>query len=504
MLHLFQGFSENSLRSFSWNMGTCVPQRLLGSNDYLQLKQKCLESLRLVTDASCISSGYYAISSFENLKTLSWTGLLPPEDIEDLRKALGRSSGQLEHLELDLIDWYELDQAYGLEPVPEAEFQSNINKGNFLAFGILDLPRDEVYPVYRNLQSLSLSAVSFKGAAKKISQGFSFASLRSLKIRHCPGWTDFLNHIAQSEQTLRQKCLEIQSPLLLNGEQVKAPERAIKNILSAFQGLEDLRIALTDTKLRLLCWQSLFSHKATLKSFVHHLRYIDMENQATPFELDGALDFRDDGRADDYAASFMENPSQNPLRALDLGCIGLCYFSSESCKVLKNILEPFAEKNTLKLVHLRQSGPDFAFVPNWGVEHKHGGDIECGPIDDSTELGSPQAEIADSIRKPEASSHKSHKVVTDRLHEFAQWAFGPEGIKSLRIIAFGDFSHNGRWASNNMMLCRQNEPAGNEAFDYKRYRELGNDDQNLRNVLERYMHVLEACPALPVLDPIIY
>lgn len=332
----------------SWNVGTCVPPRLLSVGGYLQMKKKRLESLRLVSVGDCILNDDYAISSFENLKSFSWTGLLEPRILKDLCKALSRSSDRLEHLELDLTDWYELNLW-------------NSDKDNFLAFDILDLPCNEAPPIYHNIRSLSLSDVSFKGAAKKIAQGFDFASLRSLKIRNCPGWTDFLNHVAQLEQPLKLKYFEIQSSLLLSGEQVEAPEYAVKNFLSAFQGLEELYIALTDTKVTLLCWQALFSHRSTLKSFVHHPRHTDIEDQAPPFEVHSARDFRSDHLADDYAASIMRSSRQNPLKALDLECIGLCSYSGKSCKVLvresiqphegyglllTHVFNPIAEKPT--------------------------------------------------------------------------------------------------------------------------------------------------------------
>ena len=40
------------------------------------------------------------------------------------------------------------------------------------------------------------------------------------------------------------------------------------------------------------------------------------------------------------------------------------------------------------------------------------------------------------------------------LLEFAQWAFGSDGLPNLQIIAYGDFSHNGRYTKHTELFCR--------------------------------------------------
>jgi hypothetical protein len=41
------------------------------------------------------------------------------------------------------------------------------------------------------------------------------------------------------------------------------------------------------------------------------------------------------------------------------------------------------------------------------------------------------------------------------LLEFADWAFGPEGLPKLDILAYGDFSHRGR--QPNILLCQSRD-----------------------------------------------
>jgi hypothetical protein len=40
------------------------------------------------------------------------------------------------------------------------------------------------------------------------------------------------------------------------------------------------------------------------------------------------------------------------------------------------------------------------------------------------------------------------------VREFADWAFGAEGLPDLQVLAWGDFSHEGRYARHNVLLCR--------------------------------------------------
>lgn len=37
---------------------------------------------------------------------------------------------------------------------------------------------------------------------------------------------------------------------------------------------------------------------------------------------------------------------------------------------------------------------------------------------------------------------------------FARWAFGPQGIPSLRVLAFGDFSHEDRYEAQRFLVRR--------------------------------------------------
>jgi hypothetical protein len=92
--------------------------------------------------------------------------------------------------------------------------------------------------------------------------------------------------------------------------------------------------------------------------------------------------------------------------------------------------------------------------------------------------------------------------LTNTLHNFAQWAFGPRGFPSLRVIAFGDFSCEGRYTWNNVLLCRNDEPvqSGRQEVAGQTFRHLADNDRSLWDLLDKYSNVLEACPTNPLFE----
>jgi hypothetical protein len=83
--------------------------------------------------------------------------------------------------------------------------------------------------------------------------------------------------------------------------------------------------------------------------------------------------------------------------------------------------------------------------------------------------------------------------------DFVQWAFEQSGIQSLQIIAFGDFSCNGRYSRSNILLCRNPRmdgvgmPVGN-----RYYRRLVSEDRAVWELLDCYSGALQAFPVYPL------
>ena len=79
---------------------------------------------------------------------------------------------------------------------------------------------------------------------------------------------------------------------------------------------------------------------------------------------------------------------------------------------------------------------------------------------------------------------------------FAQWAFGPCGIRSLQLLAYGDFSYDGRFKSTTILLRRREAPPGNvDGRQFLYFDELREgQDWELWELYRRESHVLTACP----------
>lgn len=85
--------------------------------------------------------------------------------------------------------------------------------------------------------------------------------------------------------------------------------------------------------------------------------------------------------------------------------------------------------------------------------------------------------------------------------KLAQWVFGPNGIRSLRLLAYGDFSEDGRFQSSTLLLCRRDPlredgslgtDDASKQFSFRKVRQ--GEDTELWELYEREKQVLQACP----------
>ncbi|KAA8652800.1 uncharacterized protein ATNIH1004_001705 [Aspergillus tanneri] len=173
----------------------------------------------------------YDLRGFTKLTALSWTGLRNYTDFQALRECFERTSSQLKIIELDFLTWQHVCDAtgllYGREP-------------NYFAGDILRLSQGDEKLVFPTIKHLSLSGLSFTGAEREMAFAFNFKSLRSLKLRFCPGWEMFLRQIASTTQSIHLESLVIQSDFKYDdGDFDAAP---ITAFLSAVEGLQHLSI----------------------------------------------------------------------------------------------------------------------------------------------------------------------------------------------------------------------------------------------------------------------
>lgn len=128
------------------------------------------------------------------------------------------------------------------------------------------------------------------------------------------------------------------------------------------------------------------------------------------------------------------------------------------------------------MLHLRQSGKDLEHYPYWANANEKGEEIF-----DLSFKGLPEERLY---------------WLGDPFKNLAQWVFGPNGIRSLRLLAYGDFSGGGLYKPSTLLLCRRDESLGSHhAAQHFHFREVRpGEDTELWELYEREKHVLEACP----------
>ncbi|PVH91917.1 hypothetical protein DM02DRAFT_635787 [Periconia macrospinosa] len=448
LMPLLEGCRINSLRSFTWALGTCIPREIIGCSGYLPLKQKLIESIRLITDGACDYNLNFQspinLSDFTHLKKLSWSGLRSENDMETLQDTIKQVSHQLVELELDFINWSEVQAAL---------FVDDDDSDTFFVRNILELPPKSTTCMFPALQILSLSGLSFESAAEEMSYAFDFGSLRSLKLRFCFGWERFLLCGSRLNRPTRLKCLEIQSAISYE----ESVEESVSEFLRSFHGLEQLAISTGSPAWALDIWRAALHHKSTLKAFAHHQRNINLDEDSPYFEEECDNPDLSLTLVDKEMAEWTRIPSQQPLTGLDLEFLGLC-------------CDPELLTGLIDLI-----------------------------VSNSATYQSSQSE---------GSGEYESLELTKSLHDLAQWAFGPKGLPSLEVIVYGDFSYEGRYVHSNVFLCRNVglHQISEQHMVYKTFRHFSRDGRRQRDLLlvrallDKYSSTLAACPTGPLLQ----
>lgn len=93
---------------------------------------------------------------------------------------------------------------------------------------------------------------------------------------------------------------------------------------------------------------------------------------------------------------------------------------------------------------------------------------------------------------------ESLAVASEDLAELAEWAFGVEGFPDLQVIAYGDFSNNGRFRKSTALLSRNTDStASSSQSAHKNFVVLRPNDYDLQ---PQSMKTLTACPVSPIFD----
>ncbi|MCJ1395105.1 hypothetical protein MMC18_007986 [Xylographa bjoerkii] len=490
LMSVLQQLKENSLLSFSWDLGICIPSTLLGEKGILTKTQRHIESLSLTTggvDEQNIEGSYLpALLQLKCLRSLSWKAIKTVEELYALRHGLWYNSQHLLNLEVDLVDYPAVYNNWCAEN-PGFPYRGTWQKpfgDNFFATNVLGLMPGKPIIMFPALQALRFSVVPFSCAIMEMAYALNLTNLRTLKLHNCLDSLKLLDFVTKALQPIRLTSFELVTDIY---DQALV---RISNFLETFTGLEELFLLF----FRFKChyeedyWPSIRYHKSSLKRLVYHKETYRTDHKSVL------------SRYTTQKGSTCGSANDATIGLPLVDCIGI----SDDGFALKSKLEPIAPTLKWKLLHVRWTA---ASRPNW---------CDWAGNDTTSEPLARHAVAGGSY----ASWRPMSQYVPGDLHTFATWAFGPAGLPKLQILASGDFSHKGRFDERNVLLCRRLLPVSDidsdsEAEDETKpdttlnnkktspprrpYRRMRKEDWGLWDGIEGGFAMLEACPVEPLI-----
>ena len=349
----------------------------------------------------------------------------------------------------------------------------------------LVLPHKPGYssPCFPPLKILSLSEFSFTVTNKWAAPAIDFSQLHSLTLHNCTDTSIFLYGVVASGQHIVLKHLDLKfQDRIYTGW----GSSSLVSFLQSFEGLETFYLMIDPTSPTETYWDAMASHRCTLERVLYHERCTDAEDYIYSQKLmfrDAALKWGRRNRSypwlmlPEWGLDANSTPTEfestgAPLHAIfaatTLDCLALC----DSPAVLRIILEPYASQLTLKLLHVRRTA----------VELPH-------DLLDSIEKWVQLVINEDKAYFRRSFSREREYSMCMGLFDLAQWAFGPGGIPKLQVLAFGDFSYDGRFPKQSILFCRQLLQPSKTTW-----RLAKKDETAIFNGIDRPMDFLGACP----------
>lgn len=197
----------------------------------------------------------------------------------DLRSLLKCNADHMKSFEIDVVDWDRAnsppdwwDRMKGANPQWDNDVEDACVEptaaANFLAWKVLRLQPKIHRVVFPALTELSLSNISFKGAAAELACAFNDSMLRSLKLQNCRACATFLLALVDSTKKIRLRLFHLSMD---DRDQEEEPQ-SVNLFLEAFEGLEELGLLIKPGRATSYYWSSVVHHTSTLKRFVYHER----------------------------------------------------------------------------------------------------------------------------------------------------------------------------------------------------------------------------------------
>lgn len=447
------------------------------------------------------------LSSFRRLLNFAWKGLRP-EHMEPLGVVLRNNSRHLKSLELDfcnLIRFFRNNKdgqdksssttSDNTSDNGDGMDRTGVRKSRFFASNILGVDSKSPSLLFPNIRVLSLSHVPL---TRSMAPVFSFDTLVSLRLRLCSCWDVFIKRVLKLNHPIRLKMLEIQDSDAVSDD---LGEDIILDFVNAFEGLEELFVCHPGPMSALELWKVVAHRHTTLKALVCHQTTVVQDWSSPVFGQ--VCDLADMGIDGGEMRRIREDPSKNPLTELDLEFIGLACIPGRMvsirdihpwtprgsrCLSQKYLMLPFTSKTSLKAIHIRQTRSDIQKFGSWALRDRISPLISRARSDASSDSDlTTHTEIA-SFEFDDDELAPPGTYLRNEFRHFAQWAFGPEGISSLDIIAYGDFAHGGRLSSDSVLLKRQTGRTSH-------FRVLAAMGWEWKDALDQYHVEMGACPS---------
>lgn len=438
----------------SWNVGSGVPESLLGIGGYLPTLQKKIQALSLITYGSPFelpfeeNTSTEGIRMFKSVQKFVWKGLRSREEFKSLRSFLRYNSKHLRHLELHMGNCGirttdNFDDEFGIPSVKSFVDRIQLrNKTSQLSFP--------------DLRILSLRHTEYI-ASNEIITMFPFDKLLKLTMIDCLFECRLLKMVSDQYSNIRLKYLEL---VIYRKHAPSLHELPV--FLKRFCGLEHLYLCIFDSikdEIKRM-WQAILHHSSSLQRLL----------------------YQEDSTDDLHSASVVTRvphislySSDRPLRFPCIESLGVhepiqCLVNAKSFEtsihkltlIQPNILTNIFSQPALELLHIRS---------------------QDNPYHDLRYAYNPSSILY--IRRAE------------ELQKFAEWAFGNTGLPNLQVIAYGDFSPS--MSHSNSILLRRVEPseqAGSDEFGRPIKFENMEKGKNKHfwDIYEAHRDLLEACP----------
>ena len=396
---------------------------------------------------------FIVLNNFARLQNLSWMGIRVVPEILTLQHFLRANSSNLETLNLGFSDWRTIEYNWELH----YNYRTSTSTTNFFTKSVLPVRENGTGSVLQSLKDFSLSSASLGTSIDGLPDLLNISHLRSLTLRDCHDTSTLLKCFVSSGQPIVLSYLELVTEDTPSNDGVSSP---LTEFLHSFKGLKQLHLLVQLAVSTKWLWIAAANHEETLTDFVFH------ERELAP-RYRGIQDVCLTGKCPSIGndLTLMTSPGMR--------CLGVYDRPAN----LKSHIERYALKPTWNMLHLRLSGPAVSpagiqQMPRW---------IEQG-----------RANIQSRQR---GDSLESLKAYID-VFNFARWAFGPEGLPQLRVLAFGDFSHGdlGPYPDRNMLLCRQHSGSFSSTFSL-----AAKDDTDIFGGIENPLRFFGACPKDPIL-----